>query len=284
LSLNLLEPYRLAQITDGGLIAHLLVESWKFAFADRLALGDPAFVPSVEEVVALMCNKTHADELRTRMLMNMTFPTDHYADAVPLSAPPPQHGTTHLSAMDSAGNAVALTSTINLHFGSVWMSESTGILLNDEMDDFSVPGRPNAFHLPPSEANYAAPGKRPLSSMSPTLVFRDGRPLIAVGASGGSAIPTGTLQALVNMLDLSADPATAVSSPRIHSQLLPDQVDYEREVSSRVLSGLSQRGHKLVTSDSYNVVQAVARYQTGQGAPVFLAASDPRKAGEAAAY
>ena len=154
--------------------------------------------------------------------------------------------TTHFSTADAAGNWVACTATINTSFGSKVVIPGTGVVMNDEMDDFSVqPGVPNYFGLIGAEANAVAPGKRPLSSMSPTIVFKDGQPIIALGAAGGPKIISAVLQELVDMLDLGLTPPQALAAPRIHQQWSPDELWVEKALPANLQAALTQRGHKL---------------------------------------
>lgn len=166
-ALNLLELYNLPLMGQTQESYHLLAEVLNFAFADRMALGDPAFVNLTKAIPAMM-GKEHASLLRRKIRLNTTFPYQYYEDLVNFTAPIEDAGTTHLSVIDTQRNAVSLTSTVNLSFGAKFLSPSTGVVLNNEMDDFSTPNTSNAFNLPPSVANFIVPGKRPLSSMSPT--------------------------------------------------------------------------------------------------------------------
>ncbi|MCA9548239.1 MAG: gamma-glutamyltransferase, partial [Myxococcales bacterium] len=185
---------------------------------------------------------------------------------------------THFSVVDAEGNAVALTSTINTGFGSYYVAGDTGLLLNDEMDDFvAKPGVPNAFGLIGREANAIAPGKRPLSSMTPTVVLKDGVPVLVVGGSGGPTIITGTVQVLLNVLAFDMPVRAAVEAPRIHHQWVPERVMVERDLPVDVVDALKRRGHTVERWDRYNAVQAVGRdglWLTG--------ASDPSKLGQPA--
>jgi gamma-glutamyltranspeptidase/glutathione hydrolase len=210
--------------------------------------------------------------------------------AVPGHGEPPNAGedvfgsalgkhTTHLCTADADGNWVALTQTINTSFGSKVIVPGTGVLLNDEMDDFSVaPGVPNAFKLVGAEANAIAPGKRPLSSMSPTVVLKDGHPIVSVGAAGGPTIITQTLQALVYTLDLKMYPEQALAQPRIHQQWSPDELKIERSMDPEVLEGLRKLGHHLDEQDHFGACQEIL---WDDAAHVFRAAHDPRLNGKA---
>ncbi len=286
--LNLLQPYPLhwnALSWGSSAYTHLLTESMKHAFSDRAHyLGDPDFV---KVPVAQLTSTAYAEQLRRRLneAQYMTLAPEYYGKKGlenAATAPAPQdHGTTHYAIMDRHGNMVSATETINTYFGSQAVVPGTGILLNNEMDDFSkAPGVPNAFGLVGTEANAIAPGKKPLSSMSPTLVFGpEGKPFLALGASGGPRIITGTFLSLINVLDYGMNVNEAVSAPRFHHQWKPNTLFIEKEMPLDVQQALSRKGHALKMGGAENVVQAVM-FREG----VFTGASDPRKGGEPAGY
>lgn len=287
--LNLLEPYALGWNSVGpgsSQYVHLVTEAMKHAFSDRANyLGDPDFV---KVPTAQLISKAHAMALQPRLQQAalQTLARDAYGlkglsyATAPPAAPPADHGTTHYSIMDRFGNVVAATETINTYFGSEVVVPGTGIVLNDEMDDFSKsPGVPNAFGLIGTEANAIAPGKKPLSSMTPTIVLSQGKPYLAVGASGGPRIITGTLQTVLNVLDFGMDVEAAVSAPRFHHQWVPETLYIEREMPLDVRNALAAKGHRLELGEAENVVQAV---MSKDG--VFTGASDPRKGGRPAGF
>jgi gamma-glutamyltranspeptidase/glutathione hydrolase len=180
---------------------------------------------------------------------------------------------------DAEGNWVACTATINTSFGSKVMVPGTGVILNNEMDDFSVqPGVANYFGLVGAEANAVAPGKRPLSSMSPTIVLRNGAPVLALGAAGGPKIITAVATVLVGTLDLGLPPDAAVAAPRIHHQWSPDALMFEPGLPEGMQAALQSRGHTLKALPTLSVVQVVARRGDGK---VFVGAADPRGGGTA---
>ena len=249
---------------------HLLAEVMKHAFADRAReLGDPDFVEvPLDELLA----PQRISAIRAAIDPTRTFPPEHYG----LGAPPPEDaGTLHISAVDDQGGACALTLTINTQFGSGVVVEGRGVVLNNEMDDFSAaPGVPNYFGLVGTQANAIAPGKRPLSSMSPTILLDPrGRPALVVGASGGGRIISSTLQAILDVVDHGMSAQEAVSAPRIHHQWLPDRLEVEPGLEELV-PALQALGHEVVVVDSLSSVQLVV----GQGD----AAADPRKGGRPA--
>ena len=282
-----------------GLGPQRMVEAFKHAFALRMRLGDPAdpYNAQVGAVVAAMLSPGLAQQLRALSWDNATRPSHVYGGNWSVLAPPPEdHGTTHVSVVDGQRSAVALTSTINTGFGSKVLT-AAGVLMNDEMDDFSTPGVSNAFGLAPSRANYIRPGKRPLSSMSPTIVLQGGRVRLVAGASGGPRIITATAQTLLGVLALGRTPLAAVDAPRLHHQLLADVLKFELNhtlpgggglfpgTPGDELAALAARGHVLKGEDGFNgtlgTVQLVAQdMESG----VLTAVSDVRKGGLPAAW
>ena len=258
---------------------HLLTEAMKHGFADRArSYGDSDFVSvPLEE----MLSQGNTARLRKRIRTTSIGKPDHYGTSPgSLAAGTDDRGTSHLSVMDKDGNAVACTTTINTSFGSMVVAEGTGIILNNEMDDFSAqPGVPNVYGLIGAEANSIAPGKRPLSSMSPTIVVKDGKPTLAVGGSGGPMILSATLQTVLNVVDFAMDVEGAVAAPRSHHQWMPPVLIVEPEVSLSVREELTSYGHHLRVWNDIAAVQAVGRRDD-----LFQGASDPRKGGQARAW
>lgn len=276
--LNMLETFDMAAMPAADRL-HVMAEAMKLAFADRAYwLGDPDFA----KVPRGLIDRDYAKELAARIQL------DHVALVAGHGTPPRWEGdvfgrhTTHLSAADADGNWVALTQTINTAFGSKVIVPGTGILLNDQMDDFAVaPGVPNAFKLVGAEANAVAPGKRPLSSMSPTIVLKDGRPLLSLGAAGGPTIITQTLQTIVNVIDFKMDVDTALRQPRIHHQWSPDELKIEKDSGEAVMSDLEKRGHKLDRATTFGACQTV---RWDEASKSFHAAHDPRVPGKAGGW
>ncbi len=220
--------------------AQLMIEAERRAFADRAAwMGDPAFVK------VPVGKLTHAAYLRKRI--SDYTPGKAGSSAVTVSGLPPEsEETTHLCAVDAEGNAVSVTTTLNGQFGSRTVVGGAGFLLNNEMDDFSIKaGIPNMYGAVGNAQNAIAPGKRMLSSMTPTIVLRNGKPFLVTGTPGGTTIPTTVFQVLVNILDFGLDPFTAVQSPRFHHQWLPDQVWVENELSPALIQSLEQMGYSV---------------------------------------
>ncbi len=254
--------------------AHIVIEAMQHAFADRAAyLGDADFaaVP-----VERLLSEEHAAELASR-IDDTVHPREYYGRFAPVD----DAGTSHFSVMDAEGNAVACTGTINTLYGSYVVVPEFGIVLNNEMDDFAaLPGRPNAFRLVQSEANAIEPGKRPLSSMTPTILVQDGRAVFAAGASGGPRIITTTLQVLLNVTRFDMPISKAVTAPRFHHQWLPEELELEPELLNELQAPLESRGHELVERDALGVCQAVLRLPDGR----LQGMSDPRKGGEARGF
>jgi gamma-glutamyltranspeptidase/glutathione hydrolase len=251
-----------------------MIEAMKRAYADRAHyLGDPAFANAP---VAILIAKDYAAKQRAGIDPDRATPS---SDA--LFATPPREGsnTTHFSVVDSSGNAVSNTYTLNFPYGVGLVAGGTGVLLNNELDDFTAaPGASNAFGLVGFEANLPGPGKRPLSSMSPTIVLKDGKPVLVTGSPGGSRIISTVLQVIVNVIDYRMDVAAAVAAPRLHHQWLPDEVRIERGFSDETLAGLRAKGHNVVESLGQTSANSIAVTPNG-----LLGAPDPRTRGAAAA-
>ena len=274
--LNVLEGFDLAAMSEAGLRHHVVAEAMKLAFADRAHwLGDPDFA----DVPRGLLEPAYARRLGARIQLDRTIKVEGHG--TPPDSDPRffEKHTTHFSVADAEGNWVACTATINTTFGSKVVVPGTGIVLNNEMDDFSVePGVPNAFKLIGAEANAIAPGKRPLSSMSPTIVLKGGQPVLALGAAGGPTIISQVVLNLIALLDLQQTPAAALAQPRIHQQWMPDELRIEKALSAGNRAGLEKRGHSLTEENVYGVSHLVGRTPDGRG---FLGAADPRAGGAA---
>jgi gamma-glutamyltranspeptidase / glutathione hydrolase len=272
--LNILEAFP-DLANDDARRAHLMVEAMKLAYADRAAfLGDPA---SVEAPLARLLSKSYAAELRTRIDPERARAAADIRPALP--APREGDNTTHFSVIDRFGNAVSNTYTLNFSYGLGLVADGTGVLLNNELDDFAAkPGAPNAFGLLGGEANAPGPGKRPLSSMSPTIVLKDGKPFLVTGSPGGSRIITAVLQVISNVIDRKLPITDAVAEPRLHHQWMPDQVLVERGFSRDTMRALQGRGHTVV--DSLQPTSTNSILVTPEG---LVGAADPRSRGALAA-
>ncbi len=274
-TLNILEGFPMSDMKQGSAPSlHLMIEAMKRAYADRARyLGDPAFVNAP---VNVLVTKEYAAKQRASIDPDRATPA---ADV--LAASPAREGanTTHYSVVDSHGNAVSNTYTLNFPYGVGLVAEGTGVLLNNELDDFTAaPGASNAFGLVGFEANLPGPGKRPLSSMSPTIVLKDGKPVLVTGTPGGSRIISAVLQVVVNVLDYKMDVAAAVAAPRVHHQWMPDDVRVERGFSEEVLDALRAKGHRVIEPLGQTSANSIAVTRGG-----LLGAPDPRTRGAEAA-
>ena len=273
--LNMLEPHSLNKMGFGSSESiHLLVEVMKRAYADRSKfLGDTDFV----EVPLLgLTNKKYAKKLLSKISLSKATPSQQVLVGDPLPYESPD--TTHFSVMDEKGNAVSNTYTLNFSYGSGIVIPGTGFFINNEMDDFSSkPGQPNAFGLLGEKANEIEAGKRPLSSMTPTIVFKEGKPFLILGSPGGSRIITTVLQVILNVLEHKMNVSEAVISPRIHHQWLPDTLLVEQGFSKDTLKLLNKKGHKIKDYRSMGSVQAILKEGN-----YFYGAADPRRPGAAA--
>lgn len=267
--LNMLEHYPIkADGINSAITIHHMAESMKLAYADRSEyLGDPDFV---KIPIKGLTSKAYAAELVKAIDDNKARPSTEIKPGHP--QPYESDQTTHFSVMDQLGNAVAVTYTLNLNFGSGIVAAGTGILLNNEMDDFSVkPGVPNAFGLVGGTANAIEAKKRPLSSMTPTIVMKNGKPWLVTGSPGGARIITTVLQSVVNTIDHGMNPAEAIVTPRVHHQWLPDELRVEAGISPDTVNLLKQKGHKVVVKAPMGRIQIIQADEAG-----FYGYSDPR--------
>ena len=267
--LNMMERWPMNQWgANSANSVHHMAESMKLAYADRSEyLGDPDFV---KVPLKGLTSKRYADQLAAGI-----NPTQaRTAKDIKPGRPQPYESdqTTHFSVVDKAGNAVAVTYTLNTNFGSGIVAKGTGILLNNEMDDFSAkPGVANAYGLVGGDANAVAAGKRPLSSMTPTIVLKDGKPWLVTGSPGGARIITTVLQQVVNAIDFGMNPAEAAATPRFHHQWTPDELRIEKGFSNDTLALLRQWGHNVALKPSMGRTQTI---QIRDG--MLYGASDPR--------
>ncbi|MGB6538186.1 MAG: gamma-glutamyltransferase [Xanthobacteraceae bacterium] len=268
--LNILEGYDLAN-EDETQFLFLEIEAMKRAYADRaFYLGDP---DQVQNPLARLTAKPYAAKWRATIDPQRATPAS--AIRAGGDVDPEGRNTTHFSVTDRFGNAVSNTYTLNFSYGLGLVAEGTGILLNNELDDFAVkPDVPNAYGLVGFAANAPAPGKRPLSSMTPTIVLKNGKPFLITGSPGGSRITTAVLQVIVNVLDRRMDIADAVSAPRVHDQWVPDRVDVEPGLPGGVIAALQARGDKIVPQRPFTSANSIMVTQGG-----FIGAADPRGGG-----
>lgn len=273
--LNILEnfDYRALSPSDR---AHLFLEVEKLAFADRAHwLGDADFV----KVPKGLIDRTYAAELAGKI--DLRRAATNAVHGVPPNSESEWFGkhTTHFTVADAEGNWVASTATINTPWGSKVIVPGTGVVLNNQMDDFSIQaGVPNAFGLVGSEANAIAPGKRPLSSMSPTLLLKDGQPVMTVGAAGGPLIITQSALAVIRHVDLGFPLDACLGNPRLHHQWSPAEASVEKGFDAQILAELRSRGHEVKMRSSFGLSQAIAKLADGR----YVAVSDPRGQGRAA--
>ena len=267
--LNILEGYKLDQYAHNSpAYLHLLSETMKHAFADRAQfLGDPDFV---HVPIGKLTAKNYADWIRSKISSDKTYAPTFYGY---YNYNAEKGGTTHFSVIDRFGNAVSCTQSVNTRFGSKLLVAGTGIVLNNEMDDFAIhSGVGNVYGLVGNEANSLQPNKRPLSSMSPTIILRNGRPELIVGAAGGPRIISATLQTILNVIDFHMRVDSAVEAARIHHQWLPDRLNFEAKISTEERKALEERGHALRQQSALGVVQAI----TWEGS-TMSGAADSRK-------
>ncbi|WP_144140937.1 gamma-glutamyltransferase [Providencia rettgeri] len=254
-TLNILEGYDLKEMGfNSADYIHTLTEAMRHAYMDRNTfLGDPEFVDNPTEK---LLSKAYAEELRKEIKPNQATPSTQVQPGI---GPHEKPETTHYSVVDEKGNAVSTTYTINGRFGSVVIPPGTGFFLNDEMDDFTTKvGEKNLYGLVQGERNAIAPGKRPLSSMSPTIVTKNGKVFLVLGSPGGSRIISITLQTALNIIDHGMPPQEAVNAPRIHHQWLPDKVYYEqRGVSKDTLALLDKMGYQMVEQTPWGAAELI---------------------------
>ncbi|MBA3517595.1 MAG: gamma-glutamyltransferase [Rhizobiales bacterium] len=269
--LNILEGFPIGYLGHNSAeTIHLMAEAMKLAYADRSEyLGDSDFV---DVPVKGLTSKAYAESLRKKISAGRATASATIKPNDPM--PYESDQTTHFSVVDKDGNAVANTYTINFSYGAGVVAEGTGILLNNEMDDFSAkPGVPNAYGLIGGDANAVEPGKRPLSSMSPTIVLKDRKPVIVTGSPGGSRIITTVLQVIMNVVDHGMNVAEASAAPRIHHQWLPDELRVEEGISPDTIRLLEAKGHTVRVQPVMGSTHSIMRRDDGS----LFGASDPRR-------
>lgn len=270
--LNMLEAFPIAEFGPNSAdTIHVMAEAMRRAYADRSKyLGDPDYV---DVPVKGLTSPAYAAELVKTIDLEVATPSEQIKPADPL--PYESNETTHFSVVDKDGNAVSNTYTLNFSYGVGMTADGTGVLLNNELDDFSAkPGVPNAYGLIGGTANAVEGGKRPLSSMSPTLVFKDGTFFLATGSPGGSRIITTTLQIIMNIVDHKMSIAEATAAPRVHNQWLPDEIRIEEGLSPDTIKLLEAKGHKVEVKNAMGSTQSIMKV-----GDVLAGASDPRRPG-----
>lgn len=281
--LNILEGYNMSKADLRNTKAsvktyHRLIEAMKFAYAVRSYMGDDMFLPNMTQLVQNITN-IESGMLTRKMI---TYKTHNYKYYGPAFTIPEKTGTSHLSVLAPNGDAVGITSTINLWFGSKVRGKRTGIIFNNEMDDFSTPNTTNDFGIPASPANFIKPGKRPMSSMCPSVLVndKDGEVQMIIGASGGSHIITSAAFVSAESLWLGRSINESIRYPRLHHQLIPDHIDVEHGFPKEIVDGLKARGHKIK-----NVAKAGSRVQgILRKSDLIYASADYRKEGTVAGW
>ncbi|KAH7408053.1 gamma-glutamyltranspeptidase [Cadophora sp. MPI-SDFR-AT-0126] len=269
--LKIIEGY--PSTTDLNLSTHRIDEAMRFSYAARGELGDPDFFNYMTAFEADMLRPKTAEKIRSRIDDERTKNvTDYNPKGYSM---PENHGTSHIVTSDRSGLSITLTSTVNLLFGSQLVVPETGVIMNNEMNDFSIPGVPNAFGFVPSPINYIAPNKRPLSSVTPIIVTHpNGTLYLTIGAAGGSRIITSTVQAIWHVLDHNMSLPDAIKEPRMHDQLMPAATTFEYLFDNSTVEGMRERGHNVTwVRPGYSAVQGVRRLWNG----TFEAASEPRQ-------
>ncbi|KAI0193493.1 gamma-glutamyltranspeptidase [Astrocystis sublimbata] len=256
-----------------NLTTHRLDEAMRFAYGQRTELGDPLFVEGLDDYQNAMISAETAKTIRGKISDSETFNVSYYDPKGYESLPTP--GTSHIVSADASGLAISVTTTINLIFGSQVLVPETGVIMNDEMNDFSIPGSDNAFGYIPSPANFIRPGKRPLSSISPVIVETpEGKLYFVIGAAGGSRIITSTIQNIHGVIDLNLTAPEAIARPRLHDQLSPSEVAFEWAYDNSTVAFMKELGH--------NVTWMAPGSSTAQGLRLlpngtFEAAGEPRQ-------
>ncbi|XP_050415979.2 glutathione hydrolase 1 proenzyme [Patella vulgata] len=280
--LNILDGYKfisddIDSIDSSVLTYHRMVEAFKFAYAKRTDLADEDFV-DVRDLVANLTSRDYAEYIRSMIWDNQTHDLMYYG---PTFYDKLTTSTAHLSVVDQDGNAVSVTSTVNAKFGSKLRGMRTGIIFNNEMDDFSTPNITNEFGIPPSPANFIKPGKRPLSSMCPAIaVDKSGMVKLVIGAAGGSRITTATAYAAMNVLWFGKNIKQSIDARRLHHQLLPPYISYETGFNVHIMNGLKQKGHNITEVKlGSSIVQGITQHDHK-----LYANCDFRKGGEPAGF
>ncbi|EOA16225.1 hypothetical protein CARUB_v10004367mg [Capsella rubella] len=305
--MNILDSYSSLYTASGrDLGLHRLIEATKHMFAARMDLGDPDFV-NITNAMNQMLSKTHAEEIRKRIFDNTTFPPEYYLNRWSQLR---DQGTSHFSIVDADRNTVSMTTTVNYSFGAKVLSPATGIVLNNEMDDFSVPSEITSDMLPPAPTNFIEPNKRPLSSMTPLVVTKDGELVAALGGAGGMNIIPAVLQVFLNCFVLNMKPLEAVETARVYHRLIPNVVQFENftaingdyiGLTEDTKMFLAERGHEVNAVSGKAIVQLIVQSFKEDEEEMFIeigrkigkkskqvkglltAVSDPRKDGKPAA-
>lgn len=261
--LKTMEQYPLDSRKDTNLTTHRFNEAMRFAYGARVELGDPAYIRNIEQYENRLLSDKKAKEISKRIRDNETQPVEAY-DPNGIYAPD-SFGTSHIVATDASGMAISSTTTLNLLFGAQIMTPDTGIILNDEMNDFSIPGVRNVFGYVPSPNNFIDPGKRPLSSCTPVIIEHgNGTFFFTTGAAGGSRIISATAQTVWHVIEHEMGMYDAVAEPRLHDQLIPNQVTFEYTFDNGTVASMVEKGHNVTwVRPGVSAVQAIRMFWNG---------------------
>jgi len=271
--LKIIEGYNMSDPDLWDLNFHRLDEAMRFSYGAHAELGDPDFFDYMEDFEDHMLRSKRASSIRSRLSDEHTQKPSAYDPKEYII--PESHGTSHIVTADASGMTITLTSTVNLLFGSHLVVPETGVIMNNEMNDFSIPGVSNEFGFVPSPINYIRPNKRPLSSITPMIIEHgNGSLYLSIGAAGGSKIITGTVQGIWHVLDHGMTLPEALKEPRLHDQLLPDVSTFEYDFNNDTIDSMRSRGHNILwVPPGFSAVQGVRVLSNG----TFEAASEPRQ-------
>lgn len=272
-TLKTMEQYPAEDLSDTNLTTHRFLEAMRFAYGARLELGDPDYLPGVEAFEDGLLSAQNARAIRARINDSSTLPLDEYDPRGEYAAE--SHGTSHIVAADGTGLTISSTTTVNLLFGAQIMTPRSGIILNDEMADFSTPGARNVFGFAPSPANFIRPGKRCMSSITPIIAeFPNGTVFFVTGAAGGSRIISSTTLTAWHLLEHGMDMRQAVAEPRFHDQLIPNRAEFEWTYDNGTVGAMVEKGHKRKwVRLGVSAVQGIQRLWDG----TFLGVGEPRQ-------
>ncbi|KAK6063658.1 Gamma-glutamyltransferase-like protein 1 [Seiridium cupressi] len=256
-TLKTMEAYPTEDTAHKNLTLHRFIESMRFAYGAHQQLGDPSYVDEVDVLEDVMLSASGAAATRAHIMDNTSQPVEHYLEHPYYTQE--SHGTSHIVAVDVSGMAVSSTTTVNTLFGNIMVVPETGVILNNEMNDFSIPGKSNEFGYAPSPANFIRPGKRPLSSITPVIVEHPNGTLYAtVGAAGGSRIISSTTQVTWNVLEQGMNMTAAIKEPRFHDQLMPNRVAFEYTFSNQSTASMADRNHNVIwVGEGASAVQGI---------------------------
>lgn len=271
-TLKTMEAFPPEDTPNSNLTLHRFLEAMRFGYGAHQQLGDPSYVDDVSTLERVMLSASGAAATRAEILDNTTQPIEHYLGK-PYYAQE-SHGTSHVVAVDASGMAVTSTTTVNTLFGNIMMVPETGIILNNEMNDFSIPGKNNEFGYAPSPANFIRPGKRPLSSITPVIVEHpNGTLYVAVGAAGGSRIISSTTQVVWRILEQGMSMSDAMKEPRFHDQLMPNKVNFEYSFNNQSTASMAEKLHNVAwVREGFSAVQGIRVTEDG-----YEAVGEPRQ-------